>query len=60
MQYRVNENGIGCGLCQRLCPEVFAVGPDGVSHAISGAVPEHAEEAAKEAMIACLANAIEE
>ena len=28
----VNESCIGCGLCNGICPEVFTMGDDGLSH----------------------------
>ena len=28
----VNENCIGCGLCNGICPKVFEMGSDGLAH----------------------------
>lgn len=33
MHYRVNDQCIGCGLCEATCPDVFELGKDG--HAMS-------------------------
>jgi ferredoxin len=27
----------GCGICEDICPDVFEVGDDGISHIVSGA-----------------------
>ena len=35
---------IGCGVCPSVCPEVFEMGDDGLSHVIVDTVPEDAEE----------------
>lgn len=57
MKVNVNEECIGCGLCESMCPQVFQLNSDNVSEAISDndAFREQAEEAA----IACPVNAIE-
>lgn len=44
MKYYVNENCIGCGLCESVCPEVFSLSDEGVAVAISKDVPEEALE----------------
>ena len=44
MKASVNEDCIGCGLCEGTCPDVFSIGDDGVAHAIEGDVPEDAED----------------
>ena len=49
MKASVNEDCIGCGLCESTAPEVFAIGDDGLAHAIEEEVPEAAEDAAQEA-----------
>ena len=50
MKYYVNENCIGCGLCESVCPEVFSLSDEGVAVAISEDVPDAALESAPEAM----------
>ena len=60
MKYYVNENCIGCGLCESVCPEVFSLSDEGVAVAISEDVPEEALESAAEAMSDCPVSAIEE
>ena len=34
MRYYVDENCIGCGLCEGMCPEVFHMAETGVAVAI--------------------------
>ena len=34
MKATVNEDCIGCGLCEGTCPDVFSIGDDGVAHAL--------------------------
>jgi len=53
MKYYVNENCIGCGLCESVCPEVFSLSDEGVAVGISENVPEDALESAAEAMNYC-------
>ena len=43
---------IGCGMCEQTVPEVFQL-QSGTAQAISGEVPPHCEEAAKEAAANC-------
>lgn len=58
MKASVNEDCIGCDLCEGTCPDVFSIGDDGVAHAIEGDVPEDAEDGAQEAADNCPASAI--
>lgn len=60
MSYHVNEDCIGCGLCEATCPEVFSMSDAGVAVAIEGEVPEEALAAADEAKEGCPVGAIEE
>ncbi|MDO5026945.1 MAG: ferredoxin [Tissierellia bacterium] len=60
MKYYVNEDCIGCGLCQASCPEVFSMTDDGVAVAIDDHVDEEYLESAAEAMENCPVSAIEE
>ncbi|MDD6039434.1 MAG: ferredoxin [bacterium] len=57
MKYHVNENCIGCGMCESLCPEVFQLMPEGVAEAKDISVDLNC---AKEAMNSCPVAAIEE
>lgn len=59
MKYYVNENCIGCGLCESVCPQVFSLSDEGVAVAISEDVPKDALESAAEAMNDCPVSAIE-
>lgn len=59
MQYKVNADCIGCGLCANTCPEVFHMTDAGLAEANPDAVPAAAEAAAAEAMSSCPAGAIE-
>ena len=60
MKYRVNEDCIGCGMCEGTCPSVFSMGDDGLAHAADMEVtPEEADSAA-EAKENCPVGAIEE
>ena len=58
MKASVNEDCIGCGLCEGTCPDVFSIGDDGVAHAIEGDVPEDSEDGAQEAADNCPVSAI--
>lgn len=58
MKYAVDENCIGCGLCNATCPEVFSMTDEGTAKAIEEDVPSSAEETAKEAMENCPVGAI--
>lgn len=60
MRYVVNENCIGCGLCEATCPAVFHLKDLGVAEAIATDVPAEEETAAAEAKENCPASAIEE
>ena len=60
MKYYVNENCIGCGLCEGTCPEVFSMTDEGVAVAIDTDVPEDAKENSAEAKDSCPVGAIEE
>ncbi len=49
---------IGCELCPGVCPEVFAMGDDGLAYAIVETVPADALDGAKEAAESCPVDAI--
>ena len=59
MKYHVNDNCIGCGLCESTCPEVFSMNDD-VAVALEGDVPATALATAAEAKEGCPVGAIEE
>ena len=40
MKYVVNDGCIGCGICEGMCPEVFAMTDAGVAVAIEDDVAE--------------------
>ena len=53
MKATVNEDCIGCGLCESTCDAVFTISDEGVAVAIEEDVPEEAEDAAQEACDNC-------
>ncbi len=59
MRFRVNENCIGCGLCEATCPNVFHLKDEGFAEAIAQDVNEADLDAAMEAMNNCPVSAIE-
>ena len=54
----VSEDCIGCGMCEGIAPDVFAIGDDGLAHAIVEEVPADAEATSLEAADSCPVNAI--
>ncbi|MCI2113314.1 ferredoxin [Ruminococcus sp.] len=58
MKAEVNENCIGCGLCNSICPEVFTMTDEGVATASSD-ISEEQEESVQEAADSCPVDAIE-
>ena len=46
MKYKVNDECIGCGMCEATCPEVFSLTDEGVAKAIEDEVPADAEASA--------------
>ena len=60
MKYYVNENCIGCGLCEGICPGVFSMQDGGVAAAVEAEVPEEDLKDAAEAKDSCPVGAIEE
>lgn len=60
MRYFVNENCIGCGMCEQTCPAVFSMNENGVAQAIEDEVAPEYREAAKKACEECPVGAIEE
>ncbi len=59
MKFRVNQDCIGCGLCEATCPNVFHLTDQGVAEAIEQDVNEADLELAVEAMNNCPVSAIE-
>lgn len=57
MKARVNEDCIGCGMCVEVCPEVFEMGADGMSHAVGD--PDTCADSVLQATEICPVNAIE-
>ena len=53
-----HDTCIGCGVCPSVCPEVFEMRDDGLSHVIVYTVPAGAEDAAKDAEESCPVDAI--
>lgn len=49
---------IGCGVCPSVCPEVFEMGDDNLSHVIVDTVPADSEDDAKDAEESCPVDAI--
>lgn len=60
MKYYVNEECIGCGLCNGLCPTVFFMNNEGVAEAVARDVDAAEKSSADEAMNSCPVNAIKE
>ena len=54
----VSEDCIGCGMCEGIAPDVFAIGDDGLAHAIVEEVAADFEDAAQEAADSCPVGAI--
>lgn len=59
MKVTVNEECIGCGLCESTAADVFSINDDGVAEAIVDEVPADMEDDAQEAADSCPVNAIE-
>ncbi len=60
MRFIVNENCIGCELCNALCPEAFEMGEDGLAHFNAEDVASELADTAMDAMNSCPVGAIEE
>lgn len=58
MKAKVNEDCIGCGLCNSICPEVFTMTDEVFARACSD-IPEKQDELVKEAADSCPVSAIE-
>ena len=58
MNAKVNENCIGCGLCNSICPQVFTMTDEGVA-TVSSDISEEQEGLVQEAADSCPVDAIE-
>lgn len=59
MKYTVNDNCIGCGVCAELCPDVFHLEDDGLSHVIADPKDDDTKVLAEQALESCPVSAIE-
>ena len=57
MKVIVNEDCIGCGMCEGVCPEVFQLNTGGLSEVVGD--PNSYPDATREAAAVCPVNAIE-
>ncbi|WP_394019177.1 ferredoxin [Anaerococcus cruorum] len=54
MKFFVDQDEcIGCGMCENICPDVFSMNDDNVSEAINGDIAEEFIESALEAEESC-------
>lgn len=60
MKVHVNENCIGCGLCEGICPSIFRINENSVAEAIAYEMDAKEVESVQEAMESCPVGAIEE
>lgn len=60
MKFLVNDECIGCGMCEGTCPEVFQLTDEGTAQAVNQEVEAANEASAREAMDGCPVGAIEE
>lgn len=60
MKYYVNEQYIGCGMCNAFCPSVFEMNENGLAEAVDNDVDEADINDAQEAVDSCPVGAIEE
>ena len=58
MNAKVNENCIGCGLCNSICPEVFTMTDEGVATA-KNEIATDLEDSVHKAADSCPVDAIE-
>ena len=59
MNFFVNSDCIGCGLCASVCPGVFSMTDDGVAKAIEESVTGSTADCAEKALEQCPVSAIE-
>ncbi len=60
MKYFVNDECIGCGLCEGTCPEVFSMTDESTAAAVNGGIADDLLESAAQAKEECPVGAIEE
>lgn len=60
MKLKVNDNCIGCGACQAICPEVFEINDDGYATTIVDEISNDLTDDATDAKEGCPVDAIEE
>lgn len=62
MKLRVNQNNcIGCGACESICPEIFQINDEGLSSVIGSEEDfTNHEEEIRDAVDSCPTSAIEE
>jgi len=58
MKATIDENCIGCGLCESLCPDVFKMADDGLAKVIADPVPDADKKCAVDAEDQCPVDAI--
>ena len=59
MRATVNEECIGCGLCEGTAGDVFEIGDEGVAEVVVDEVPEELEDDVQDAADNCPVGAIE-
>lgn len=59
MKVTVNEECIGCGLCESTAADVFTINDDGIAEVVIDEVSADDEDAAQEAADNCPVGAIE-
>ncbi len=59
MKATVNEDCIGCGMCESTAADVFAINDDGVAEVIVDEIPEDVEDDVQDAADSCPVSAIE-
>lgn len=59
MQFFVNDQCIGCGMCEGTCPEIFHITDAGVAEAVNEEVDSALEDTALAAQDGCPVDAIE-
>ncbi|MDO4537854.1 MAG: ferredoxin [Coriobacteriales bacterium] len=59
MKATVNEDCIGCGMCESTAADVFAINDDGIAEVIVDEIPEDVEDDVQDAADSCPVSAIE-